>query len=280
MILSIFLRAVPFCPRRMAKRIKGIKVITVNNSSEGEKAAYDLLLKTLNKDSALFLSGGKTPVNLYKKLAQNNKVSIGAVGLVDERFGEAFHKGSNEKMIKNTGMLDFLERENIPFYSILDSGSALESGLVASGIKRTSSSHLEGGNSVGTGSDIESLSLSYERRVKDLFRKYKKRAAVLGIGEDGHIAGLPTGQTQKSKLKSQNYAESIRNFPGEFRERITLTFKALAQMDLLLVLVFGANKRKALSKVFEKETPEEIPARFLTRRDIAEKTILITDQKV
>ena len=72
----------------------------------------------------------------------------------------------------------------------------------------------------------------------------------------------------------------IDNFPGKFKKRITLTFNALSKMDLMIVLVFGSAKKKALNLMFTQGSVEEIPARFFKLSDIAKKTILITDQKV
>ncbi|MEK7092042.1 MAG: 6-phosphogluconolactonase [Patescibacteria group bacterium] len=121
----------------------------------------------------------------------------------------------------------------------------------------------------------------YDAKVRKLFLKYAHKVAVMGIGVDGHTAGIPA-KSQKIKVKSQKYdlVMNVNNFPGEFGQRITLTFRALEQMDLFIVLVFGSEKQSALNAMFRKGSEEEIPARFFLRPEIAKKTLLITDQNV
>ncbi|MBI2622728.1 MAG: 6-phosphogluconolactonase [Candidatus Levybacteria bacterium] len=87
-------------------------------------------------------------------------------------------------------------------------------------------------------------------------------------------------RNEKLKIKNEKFVESFDNFPGEFKQRISLTFVALSKMTLLIVLVFGGNKKEALRKMFTPGTIEEVPARFYLRKDITKKALLITDQKV
>lgn len=112
--------------------------------------------------------------------------------------------------------------------------------------------------------------------IGKLINSFKHKVAIMGIGFDGHTASIPAG-IQNSE---SNYVAEINNFPITPSERITLTFKALSEMDLLIVLAFGENKKEALRKMFEKGTLSEIPARFYIKPEIAKKTILITDQKI
>jgi 6-phosphogluconolactonase/glucosamine-6-phosphate isomerase/deaminase len=234
----------------------GISIIIVENPQEGVNAARDILRKEVNEQTLLFLSGGSQKI-LYEMLAQEGELDPSAVALIDERFGKKMHENSNEKMIKGTGFLSYFEEKKIPFYPILRL-------------------HPEG--------VISDIARDYNRKIKNLLKHFSKKIAIMGIGTDGHTAGIPPGN-QKSSIrqaqdKNQEYVESTNNFPGEFKERITLTFKALSQMDLLIVLVFGSAKQNALVAMFKKDSLSEIPARFYLRPDIAKKTILITDQKI
>ena len=240
---------------------KGLSIFNVENLQKGTLLANSILSKNVDKKTALFLSGGSTPQPLYELIAKKGRLSFGAAAMVDERFGERMHKNSNEKMIGETGLLSYLEEKKVPFYGILRL-------------------HPKGGLD---------LAKDYNKKVKNLLENFSKSIAIMGIGEDGHTASLPAGiphfakasrGKQKSKIKNQKYVESVNNFPGEFKERITLTFKALSKMDLLIVLAFGSAKQNALKLVFEKGTLSEIPARFYTKSEIAKKTILITDQKI
>ena len=60
-----------------------------------------------NKHVSLFLSGGSSPLPLYKALAQ---VSLPwqriKIALVDERFVPVTHESSNEKLLRDTLLRD------------------------------------------------------------------------------------------------------------------------------------------------------------------------------
>ena len=231
------------------KNKDGISVLKVYSSTSGVELAKREIYKIVDERTALFLSGGSTPKPLYQILAKEGKLKVGAVAMVDERFGPSFHQNSNEKMIKDTGLLSYLESRDIPLYGILKNKS------------------------------LGKTARDYDSKVRKLLNQFPKSIAILGIGEDGHTASLRAG-IQNSKVKSQKLAISIKDFPGEFRERITLTFHALSQMDLLIVLVFGKEKRKALNLMFSGGPIGEIPARFLNTPKVLKKNILITDKRV
>lgn len=235
------------------KNKDGISMLKVHGSTPGVELAKMEIYKIVDERTALFLSGGSTPKSLYQKLAKEEKLKVGAVAMVDERFGPPFHQNSNEKMIRETGFLSYLEEKKIPFYSILRF------------------------HPKGVASDIAG---DYNKAVHDLFKKFQKRVAILGIGEDGHTAGLPAGKSQISNFKSQMLVTRIENFPGEFKKRVTLTFRALSKMDLLILLVFGKEKKKALEFLFSKGPISDVPARFFKTPKISQKTLLITDQKL
>ncbi len=219
------------------------QVIRVRDQGQGFNCAKDILYEKSDNQTLLLLSGGSTPKELYQALAKERRLKAKAVGMVDERKNK-----SNLAMIKGTGLLAYLRSVKIGFYP------------------------------------ITSVS-SYAKDIRGLFNSVKNKIAILGIGEDGHTASLAAG-TQISpvpsggNLKSQNYVTKVTDFPAETRERITLTFKALSEMDLLIILAFGSAKQNALNAMFKKGSIEEIPARFYLRSGIACKTILITDQKI
>jgi len=164
---------------------------------------------------------------------------------------------SNYKMIKSTELIEYLDGLKIKFYPIISAAS-------------------------------------YDRNIRKIIDSSKNKVAIMGIGADGHTAGLPASpklqrgepagiqnsSIRQAQDKIQNYVTQINNFPIEPRERITLTFNAMSKMDLLIVLAFGSAKQNALREMFKEGPIEEIPARFYTRPDIAKKTILITDQKI
>lgn len=206
----------------------------------------------VSKNTVLFLSGGSTPKTLYEVLAKEKKLKVGAVAMVDERFGKKLHEGSNELMIKSTRLLSFLRKSNTKFYPILEN------------------------------TEIAKTASDYDETSRFLFNYFQKSVAILGIGKDGHTAGIPVGD-QSSGIRDQSKTDlitSFDNFPGDFKERISLTFLGLSKLDKIIVMVFGEDKKQALGLMFKNGSISEIPARFLTQKEIAEKVILISDQKV
>ncbi len=221
-----------------------MQIIKVKNSVSGVDVAKELLYKNVNSKTVLLLSGGSTPKLLYETLAIEKKLTPGAVAMVDERYGQKLHEDSNELMIKNTKFLNFLNSKNIRFFPILNSES------------------------------LENTSVNYDETIRFLFNHFAKTVAILGIGEDGHTAGIPVGTNEDL---DSDLVKFYTNFPSKLNNRITLTYKALEQIDLLIVLVFGKEKQKTLNKVFKQGSFAEIPARIFKKLEV--KTILITDLK-
>lgn len=232
----------------------------VNDFKQGLELAKQKLDEFCDKTTVLFLSGGTTPKPLYEDLAKKELLKVGAVGMVDERFGNPFHDLSNGKMIRDTGLLKFLEKANVPFYPVL----------------RQSLTRNE-------------TAEEYDEIIRTLLYNFSKSMAILGIGEDGHTAGIapasidfqnPIFNSERKTLLVSEFEDSKSINDGGFGQRITMTFNALEQIDLLLVLAFGKNKKEALGKMFVRGSVEEVPARFFLMPNIAVKTVLITDQKI
>jgi len=216
------------------------KIITVKDQEQGLNYARNILYRKSDNQTLLFLSGGSTPKVLYQTLAQEKRLRGKAVGMIDEREDR-----SNFEMIKNTGLLTYFKNTKISFYPIISSSI-------------------------------------YNKKIRNLIKSPGNKIAIMGIGEDGHTAGLPAKSpsfagTSKDK---QGYVEVFSGFSGKLKERISMTFKALSEMDLLIILAFGSAKQNALGLMFRKGSEEEIPSRFYLRPDIASKTILITDQEI
>ena len=230
-----------------------LKIIKVAGPQEGVEVCKKLLYELVSKNTVLFLSGGSTPKNLYEILAKEKKLKAGAVAMVDERYMpngklkiDNGKLGTNELMIKNTQLLSYLDKSNIKFYPVLEN------------------------------KEIVKTALDYDETVRFLFSHFQKSVAILGVGTDGHTAGIPVGiQNSETDLVT-----SFDNFPGEFKKRISLTFLGLSKFDQIIVMVFGEDKKKALKLILRSGSLSEIPARFLTQEEIAGKVTLITDQSV
>lgn len=239
-------------------RNQGILIVPVIDQAQGIRITKDILYKLIDKKTALFLSGGKTPKEILRQIAREKKLEVGVVGQVDERYGQSMHENANELMFEQSGFLSFLTTEGITFHSMLNTSS---------------------------GKNRELLAEAYDSLLRSLFTVYQRSVATLGIGSDGHIAGIAPTRTDFTnplfhEESEQKLVSSFYDITGAFGERITMTFLGLSMMDVLLPIVMGEDKKTALEKLFEDGKEEDIPARFLKRKEIAAKTILITDQYV
>ncbi len=225
----------------------------VADKDQGITIAKEILYAIVDMKTMVYLSGGSTPKPLYEQLAKEEKFSPGAIGLIDERYGEVMHEHSNEKMIFQTGLLRYLKLLNFPYYSILH------------------------------GLSIEETAERYDQLVRSLLTVYSKTVGILGIGADGHTAGIaPNRSDFENPLFEKSHACSMVDWfddsNGTFKKRVTMTFLGLSMLDVYILLVFGKEKVQALRSMFEQGKEEEVPARFFLRPEIAKKTVVITDQ--
>ncbi|HWY79051.1 MAG TPA: 6-phosphogluconolactonase [Candidatus Sulfotelmatobacter sp.] len=232
-----------------------ITVCNVQDAEAGVILAKELLYEIVDRRTSLYLSGGSMQV-LYKALAKEEQIEPGAVGLIDERFGKPMHATSNEKMIKDTGFLRYLQMRNMPFYSVLQAGKSREEAAI-----------------------------SYDERVRSLHAIFQKNIGLIGIGPDGHISSIipnrpdfhnPWFDSDRQYLLVSEFNDKN----SQYKERVGMTFLGLSMLDQMLILAFGESKQKMFNKLFEEGKEEEIPARFFKRPEIAKKTLLITDQTV
>lgn len=243
----------------------GINIAKVSTIYDGFRMAREIIYEVVDKTTVLYLSGGRTPKDLYQNLANDRKIMPGAVALIDERYGVKGHNTSNEKMIKESGLLAYFRESNIPFYPILQEQQV--------SLKETSD--------------------NYDMTLRYLFAGFKKRVGILGIGLDGHTAGIAGNRENLAELSVQDFhnrmfdddqknmlASSYSDLQGVFKERVSMTFLGLSMIDIFIALVFGEDKKDALAKVFSEGSEEDIPGRFFRRPEIARRTLLITDQKV
>ncbi len=237
------------------KEKAGILVIEAQTSQKANEITSEILEKYCDSKTAVCLSGGKTPKHLFKAIAVKRCLRAGAVLMVDERFGKKDHKNSNELMIKDTGLLKYFDEQNIRFYPILQESQ-----------------------------NLSDTALQYDETLRFLFKYFPKTVGLLGLGEDGHTAGIPANpEIVRRMMEDQSSLVSHYELEG-YGQRITMNFNALSMLDLIIVLVLGQEKREVLNSMFRYENIEEeignFPAKFYLRPEIAAKTILITDQIV
>lgn len=215
-----------------------MRIVKVKSPEVGIEKAKEILYKNCDKNTALFLSGGSTPAPLYKSLADEQKLKVGGVATVDDRYS-LHEQYSNEFMIRESGIVRYIENKGGVFFPILEYGLSLS-------------------KTAG----------KYDNDVRFLFSKFPKRIAILGIGKDGHTASLPVDK-KKFKLNNLEFVSFVRSFATEPKiPRISLNLNALSLMDLVIVIVFREDKKEGIKKALE----------IFFNGNLAKKTILITDQ--
>ncbi len=217
-----------------------LKIIHCGDKNKASQKGLRLLLRDVDDHTLLLLSGGTSPDLLYRLIAQDKTLKPGAVALIDERFGLPMHDNSNEKMIAGTNLLEYFNNQGVPFYGMLKPG------------------------------EMEDVAEAYGQVVQDLFGKFPKKAAITGIGSDGHTAGVKPGLDYDHTKLVVAY-----NDAGSFGKRIILTFEALSKINEFLVLAFGEEKKQALQSMFSNEDKKYLPVVFYTK--IPAKTFLLTD---
>lgn len=170
------------------------------------------------------LSGGKTPVVFFDKLAKKKELPWNKthVFMVDERFVPYHDENNNYRMINET----LLRHVDIPAKNIYPISTTVET-LQASVLKYKN--------------DLSSFFIS--RPGFDLI--------LLGIGNDGHTASLFPG---KPSLKEKKHPAIAVQPSGHIDAgRITLTLPAINTAENILFMAAGDDKAPVIREVLENE---------------------------
>jgi 6-phosphogluconolactonase len=177
---------------------------------------------------AVALSGGKTPVPLYRKLAKEQGEIMPwdktHVFLVDERFVALTDSDSNYRMIRET----LLDAVPIPSGNVHFVQTGLADPVEAAG---------------RYGADLA----GFFRLPKGIFPEFD--LILLGLGEDGHTASLFPGSPTLNEKKRLVSAVIL---GGEMHNRITLTLPVLNNARNVFFCVTGKVKARVLRDVVEK----------------------------
>lgn len=157
------------------------------------------------------------------------------ITLTDERFGLVGHDDSNWHQLAGTG-------------------------FVMEGAQLTP---------VLTGENRDATTKAFAKNLEDLFSSADYKIGFFGIGPDGHTAGVLPGSPA---VTSQNWAAAYKT-PGF--ERITMTPKAIAALDLAVVYAMGDSKHEALTNLQSDVPLDKQPAQALKK---AKKLIIFNDQ--
>lgn len=199
--------------------------IEVVPSAEYTDRAVTYLAETLRARSAgepfhIFLSGGSTPKPIYRALAEAElDWSDVHLWLGDERYVPRDHPDSNFRMVKE----NLIEPARIP------SELAHPWPVMAS---------------------PELSAETYDREFRTVFERQGQplHLQILGMGEDGHTASLFPDSPALSESKAMCVANVVN---AQEKNRLTLTFPALALSRNVLFLVKGGGKAGILKEVVD-----------------------------
>jgi len=182
---------------------------------------------TANGMAFVALSGGRTPVAVYQRLAHSTWRKRFPWAQVhwfwaDERWVPPDHTDSNYALAWKV-MLSKVPVDEAKVHRIPTEGM-----------------------------DPAKAAADYEEQLRKLLVPYGARLdlAILGLGVDGHTASLFPGSPAVTESKRWM---AVADAPVGVRQRITMTFPLLNASDTILFLVTGADKKAVLETVLHDE---------------------------
>lgn len=192
----------------------------------------------IGQKTLLLLSGGSV-VEIYHDLAKfintsDLNFSFLAFAQIDERFFGKKQRTDNKEqinaeIIRKTGLWETCDKRKIPYYLVPQEGTLIEA--------------------VG----------NYDKQIEKLFKQFTYKIGLLGIGKDGHTAGLLPGYESiwtKNQLvvgyKVDNGQNILRaKFCQQFKERVSITPKSLTLMDQAIIVAVGEKKRSVIREILD-----------------------------
>jgi 6-phosphogluconolactonase len=203
-----------------------MKRFDLHTQEEVNKTVVELLREYGGRGYILFLSGGDSPKDLYKHLSRSKEYPFPAsIAQVDERMnGITTHPDSNYLLIKKTGFINRVIREHGGhgnFYHM----------------------NKEKGIEMDLG--------TYEITLNDLLSKYENSIAIMGMGMDGHTAGILPESL--AVMNSKNLVEAYHS-NDEYKLRMTITPKCIKEkITKVVLLLVGEEKIKEFDRIWEQE---------------------------
>ena len=218
------------------------------NPSELETALVSAVTKLLTRSikergtASLVVSGGRTPIAFYHLLSQQvlnwSKV---VVTLADERWVDADHNDSNEKLVRENLLINKAHTAKfIP-------------------LKNTAKDAVTG--EVRAESDIEPIG--------------QFTLVILGMGTDGHTASLfPGAETLALGLDMNSGRTAIAvTPPAAPHQRMSLTLPRLLNSQQIIIHISGADKQNVLQAAQTENSITELPVRAILNQQVAPLSI-------
>ena len=199
----------------------------------------DLLSMAIEQhgSASLVVSGGRTPKGFFHLLSQEfldwSKVTV---TLADERWVDADHKDSNEKLVQENLLIN----------------EACVARFVA--LKNSATSAQAGETSID----------------QDLSAIGRFTLVILGMGDDGHTASLfPGSEALNIGLDMESGRQCIAVQPLDApHERMSMTLPRLLDSEQIIVHISGENKGKVLAMADGGDDRFELPIRAVLQQTI------------
>ena len=179
------------------------------------------------------LTGGDSPIKLYKYLARDKKINWRKIDFFigDERFVKESSKNSNIGMCKKY-LLNKIKISKNQIYSISTQKLTI----------------------------IQSV-VEYENKIKNYFsnKKVEFDLVLLGIGNDGHIASLFKNNIKKKNNKNVKFVKRKDFF------RISLTLKCINKSKN--IFLWAPGEKKSIIKKILTDKKLKYPASFLRKKN-------------
>ena len=213
-----------------------LEILKENNHIDCSNTLLNLISSEINdsENYSLGLSGGSTPKFFYELFVEKYKdYSNIYLWTVDERHVDINDENSNQRMI----------------------------------------------NSIFSNSNLNIIEYPYEEDPGHSAKNYaatvfskvdKFNAAILGVGEDGHIASL-FPDTTALNADEKGFVQNEVNILTKWR--VTSTFELLKNVEHVYLLVTGDNKKETVEEIGKEN---DLPVNELIR--LRKKTVLLTDQ--
>jgi len=209
-----------------------INIEKSNNCQEAQDSAVSKLQNALeDSDHPLLLLSGGSSVKVAIQLLKNSLgLNRWTIGQVDERYGKVGHQFSNWKALLEAGLEPQRFRQVIP---ILSDGLA-----------------------------IDKTAKVYEQQLRQALADSDKAVILLGVGADGHIAGMLPKERKEFETNFQG-KNLVASFKGPDYERITITQSVLNSVDEIVAFSCGPGKAEAVKKLDDDLPLHEHPAQLL-----------------
>ena len=179
------------------------------------------------------LTGGDSPIKLYKYLARDKKINWRKIDFFigDERFVKESSKNSNIGMCKKY-LLNKIKISKNQIYNISTQKLTISQSVV-----------------------------EYENKIKNYFsnKKVKFDLVVLGIGNDGHIASLFKNNIKKKNNKNVKFVKRKDFF------RISLTLKCINKSKN--IFLWAPGEKNSIVKKILTDKKLKYPASFLRKKN-------------